>query len=113
MTSPPPLNKFYSDKLLGPVAAQQIVDESGNVGDGNIILEVAVCVLEADASSITTQQVVDEGGNISDSNILAHVHVTTQAGGNNRICIQGGELNDVTPVALEVSIVSSWDQSVH
>ena len=73
MTSPLPFN-LYSNRLVGPGAVQQEVDQNGNVGDGYTIHEVAVSVLEADAGCITIQQVVDQGGNVVDGNFIVHVN---------------------------------------
>lgn len=64
---------------VSPVAAQQVVDQDGNVSDVDHSVEVAVGSLQVDVGGIVRQQVVDQGRYIGDIDIAILVNVTSDA----------------------------------
>ena len=81
--------------LQSSLAAQQEVDQSSYVTDGNALIEVAVGILEVDALVIATQQIVNQVSYVTDGNSLVIVHVTThnlRLIGNHLVDV-GGSLN--------------------
>lgn len=68
---------LYSVSLTGlrPGGAEEVVDEGGGVADVDVVVLVAVGIVEVDGAGVAAQQVVDEGGDIGDIDVSAIIGV--------------------------------------
>ena len=65
-----------------PAAAEQVVDQSSDVGDADDTVSQAVGCIDVNLDRISVEQVVDEPGDIVDGDITVHVHIAKQIAGS-------------------------------
>ena len=61
--------------LLWPAAAQEVVDEGGDIADIDTAILIAIGGVDIDVRSVAAQQVVNQGGHISNVHVAVSIHV--------------------------------------
>ena len=64
---------------LIPSARQQVVDQVGDVNDGDFVVLVQISILYAERLYLGTQQVVYDADHVGDIHVAVAIHVARQS----------------------------------